>query len=145
MMGGFELNEIDLKTSHQFLQKLFLPISKEKREKGTTTRKKRKKEKRKRREEREEREEGEEEREDGVPNGLVAVDCGAGIGRITFNLLLQYFGKVFLVEQNRLFLEKAKERKDFFGFCDLRCRFVCSSLQDVRFEGLVDLVWVQWV
>jgi protein N-terminal methyltransferase len=37
-----------------------------------------------------------------------ALDCGAGIGRITGNLLTKYFETVDLVEQNPKFLEQAK-------------------------------------
>lgn len=37
-----------------------------------------------------------------------ALDCGAGIGRITGNLLTKFFDKVDLVEQNPKFLEQAK-------------------------------------
>ena len=36
-------------------------------------------------------------------------DCGAGIGRVTKNLLLPLFDTVDLVEQNPDFVEKAKE------------------------------------
>ena len=35
-------------------------------------------------------------------------DCGAGIGRVTKNLLLPLFDTVDMVEQNPDFLEKAK-------------------------------------
>lgn len=37
------------------------------------------------------------------------VDCGAGIGRVTKNLLLPLFDAVDMVEQNPEFLEKAKD------------------------------------
>ena len=36
------------------------------------------------------------------------LDCGAGIGRVTKNLLLPLFDTVDMVEQNPDFLEKAK-------------------------------------
>lgn len=36
------------------------------------------------------------------------LDCGAGIGRITENLLCKHFEYVDLLEQNEKFLEKAK-------------------------------------
>lgn len=42
------------------------------------------------------------------PSRTYALDCGAGIGRITKNLLLNYFKHVDLVEQNSKFVEVAK-------------------------------------
>lgn len=36
-------------------------------------------------------------------------DCGAGIGRVTKNLLLPLFDTVDMVEQNPAFLQKAKD------------------------------------
>lgn len=47
-----------------------------------------------------------------LPNSLSerknALDCGAGIGRITGNLLTRFFDNVDLVEQNPKFLEQAQ-------------------------------------
>ena len=37
-----------------------------------------------------------------------ALDCGAGIGRVSKRVLLPLFSEVDLVEQNQAFLEKAK-------------------------------------
>jgi len=42
------------------------------------------------------------------PSKVFALDCGAGIGRITRNLLIKFFKHVDLVEQNPKFLEVAK-------------------------------------
>lgn len=42
------------------------------------------------------------------PSKTFALDCGAGIGRITKNLLIKHFKHVDLVEQNSKFLEVAK-------------------------------------
>ena len=39
----------------------------------------------------------------------IYLDCGAGIGRVTKNLLLPLFDTVDMVEQNPEFLEKAKD------------------------------------
>ena len=39
----------------------------------------------------------------------LCLDCGAGIGRVTKNLLLPLFDTVDMVEQNPDFLEKAKD------------------------------------
>ena len=43
------------------------------------------------------------------PSNLKAIDCGAGIGRITKHLLVKHFSEVDLVEQNKLFLQKAQD------------------------------------
>lgn len=42
------------------------------------------------------------------PQNMYGLDCGAGIGRVTKNLLMRYLKKVDLVEQNSKFLEAAK-------------------------------------
>lgn len=42
------------------------------------------------------------------PSKAFALDCGAGIGRITKNLLMKFFKHIDLVEQNPKFLEVAK-------------------------------------
>ncbi|GFG29037.1 hypothetical protein Cfor_02069 [Coptotermes formosanus] len=53
-----------------------------------------------------------------------ALDCGAGIGRITKHLLLRFFDKVDLVEQNALFLE---ESKNFIGKCHKVGNLYCAG------------------
>jgi protein N-terminal methyltransferase len=45
----------------------------------------------------------------GGPGNQRALDCGAGIGRITKHLLQRHFLKIDLAEQNPKFLEKAKD------------------------------------
>jgi len=72
-----------------------------------------------------------------------ALDCGAGIGRITKNLLSRYFEKVDLVDQDPKFVEEAKiqlaENKSMG-------QFFCSGLQEFRpEEGKYDVIWMQWV
>ncbi|KAM7441754.1 N-terminal Xaa-Pro-Lys N-methyltransferase 1 [Porites harrisoni] len=74
----------------------------------------------------------------------VALDCGAGIGRVTKNLLLPLFDTVDMVEQNPEFLEKAKdylgEKKDRIG------HFYSTGLQDFKPEaGRYSVIWTQWV
>jgi len=70
-----------------------------------------------------------------------ALDCGAGIGRITTNLLLPLFNTVDLVEQNNSFVEEAK--KSITG--DNIGHFYCSGLQNFQFVEHYDIIWVQWV
>ncbi|KAL9958607.1 hypothetical protein ACROYT_G035646 [Oculina patagonica] len=74
----------------------------------------------------------------------IALDCGAGIGRVTKNLLLPLFDTVDMVEQNPDFLEKAKaylgEKKDRIG------NFFPQGLQDFKpEEGRYSVIWCQWV
>lgn len=72
-----------------------------------------------------------------------AVDCGAGIGRITKHLLQKHFGKVDLVEQCQNFIDRAKE--NFKGSRKIgRC--LCQGLQHFSPEpDTYDVVWCQWV
>ena len=78
-------------------------------------------------------------------DGFAAVDCGGGIGRVTFNLLLEYFGSVDLVEPNGNFLETARQTAAEKGVHE-RCGFMQVPLQEVDFEkGKYDVVWIQWV
>ena len=78
-------------------------------------------------------------------DGFTAVDCGGGIGRVTFNLLLEFFGKVDLVEPNGNFLETARQTAAEKGVHE-RCEFIQFPLQKVELEkGKYDVVWVQWV
>jgi len=72
-----------------------------------------------------------------------ALDCGAGIGRITKELLIRHFQNVDLLEQNSSFLKKAKE-----SINSSRIRnFFCCGLQDFRAGDTIryDLIWIQWV
>ncbi|PVV02812.1 hypothetical protein BB560_002726 [Smittium megazygosporum] len=78
---------------------------------------------------------------------LYALDCGAGIGRVTKNLLSKYFDKVDMVEQNSKFVSEAKTSNlkqltdsgivvNFFNF----------GLQDFTpMPSKYDVIWCQWV
>ncbi|CAB0032053.1 unnamed protein product [Trichogramma brassicae] len=73
-----------------------------------------------------------------------ACDCGAGIGRVTGNLLSRFFNKVDLVEQNPKFLEQAKSylkvSKSKVG------EFYPIGLQDFDPEPKkYNVIWCQWV
>eukprot|EP00124_Ichthyophonus_hoferi_P000745 Ihof_evm5s30 gene=Ihof_evmTU5s30 len=72
----------------------------------------------------------------------VAVDCGAGIGRITKGLLIPLFDHVDIVEVCPKFVEKAK-----INIKDPKMdNFFCMGLQDFNpEEGRYDLIWSQWV
>lgn len=74
--------------------------------------------------------------------GRVA-DCGAGIGRISKNLLIQYFDKVDLVEQDETFCEKARlalQKTDKLG------QIYNVGLQNFEPDNeKYDVIWNQWV
>ncbi|XP_023253684.1 N-terminal Xaa-Pro-Lys N-methyltransferase 1 [Seriola lalandi dorsalis] len=73
-----------------------------------------------------------------------ALDCGAGIGRITKRLLLPLFRTVDLVDVTQEFLDKAK---NYLGEESKRVgHYFCSGLQDfVPESGRYDVIWIQWV
>lgn len=72
-----------------------------------------------------------------------AVDCGAGIGRITKHLLQKHFGKVDLVEQCQNFLDRAKE--NFKGSRKIG-DYLCLGLQHFSPKpNTYDVIWCQWV
>ena len=84
-----------------------------------------------------------------IENGMLhpgtACDCGAGIGRVTKNLLLKHFANVDLVEQTSKFLDEAASEFLNLGL-DSRVNFIPIGLQDFSPEhNRYDLIWCQWV
>lgn len=75
---------------------------------------------------------------------LCALDCGAGIGRITKRLLLPLFKTVDMVDVTDEFLSKAKS---FLGEDGKRIGdYFCCGLQDfVPEPNRYDVIWIQWV
>lgn len=74
-----------------------------------------------------------------------ALDCGAGIGRITKHLLLPMFDKVDMVEQNEQFVEKSK---DYIGpkLYQKVGTAHAVDLQDFAVSANeYDVIWIQWV
>ncbi|XP_070286580.1 N-terminal Xaa-Pro-Lys N-methyltransferase 1 isoform X2 [Myotis yumanensis] len=73
-----------------------------------------------------------------------ALDCGAGIGRITKRLLLPLFRAVDMVDVTEDFLAKAKT---YLGEEGKRVRnYFCCGLQDFSPEpNSYDVIWIQWV
>jgi len=72
-----------------------------------------------------------------------AIDCGAGIGRICKGMLAHVCKEVDLVEQNPLYVEKAKEY--CAGLLSMR-NYWAIGLQDFVFEReAYDVIWIQWV
>lgn len=78
------------------------------------------------------------------PGRDYALDCGAGIGRITKYLLTETFNKVDMVEQNPSFLEKAKV---YLGHKKEKVKnYFPDGLQSFQPLPLnYDVIWIQWV
>uniref|UniRef100_A0A7S0YQQ1 Alpha N-terminal protein methyltransferase 1 n=1 Tax=Polytomella parva TaxID=51329 RepID=A0A7S0YQQ1_9CHLO len=84
---------------------------------------------------------------------LVALDCGAGVGRVTRELLLQLFQEVDLLEPSAHLLDSART-----NLIDNRSRikaparnravhFFCEGLQEHDFSqhpGRYHCIWIQW-
>ena len=73
-----------------------------------------------------------------------ALDCGAGIGRVSKHTLLPLFQSVDLVEQEQKFLDQApvflEEGASKVG------KYICCGLQDfVPQPKHYDVIWCQWV
>ncbi|KAE8582953.1 hypothetical protein XENTR_v10020397 [Xenopus tropicalis] len=75
---------------------------------------------------------------------MYALDCGAGIGRITKRLLLPLFKKVDMVDVTDEFLSKAKS---YLGEEGSRVgNYFCCGLQEFSPEpNRYDVIWIQWV
>jgi protein N-terminal methyltransferase len=69
------------------------------------------------------------------------IDCGAGIGRVTSDVLVNYFSECDLMEQDIKYVEFAKEK--FNKQTKVKSIFL-SSFQDFEFESKYDCIWIQW-
>lgn len=80
-----------------------------------------------------------------------ALDCGAGIGRVSKNLLMPLFEKVDLVEQDPAFAEKARDYCTQDSGSTLGYPQRLGEIHNVglqQFEPIskkYDVVWSQWV
>ncbi|XP_078281983.1 N-terminal Xaa-Pro-Lys N-methyltransferase 1 [Rhinoraja longicauda] len=73
-----------------------------------------------------------------------ALDCGAGIGRITKRLLLPLFKVVDMVDVTEDFLAKAKTHLGEEG--KRVGNYFCRGLQDfIPQPQRYDVIWIQWV
>jgi protein N-terminal methyltransferase len=77
----------------------------------------------------------------------VAVDCGAGIGRVSKMLLLPMFEHVDLVEQSERLIRGARQYIGAQSPLLPKVRnLYCMGLQEFHPpDGSYDLVWIQWV
>ena len=75
-----------------------------------------------------------------------ALDCGAGIGRVSKLVLLPLFNQVDLIDQTKHFIDNAP---NFIGpeLVKKVGKFHCCGLQDFQpsAHGPYDVVWIQWV
>ncbi|KPI93847.1 PREDICTED: alpha N-terminal protein methyltransferase 1-like [Papilio xuthus] len=80
---------------------------------------------------------------DNGPAPNLALDCGAGIGRITKYLLIPNFEKVDVIEPDEKFLNAIA---DFVGDNKSKVETLYKvSLQEFTPEKKYDVVWNQWV
>ena len=70
-----------------------------------------------------------------------ALDCGAGIGRVTEYVLSNFFKEIDLVEKDKKFIEKCKVK--FSGNNKIK-NIYSSPLESFKFEKKYDLIWIQW-
>ncbi|XP_018331576.1 N-terminal Xaa-Pro-Lys N-methyltransferase 1 isoform X2 [Agrilus planipennis] len=80
-----------------------------------------------------------------APKTEHALDCGAGIGRITKCLLSHVFEKVDLVEQNPQFLEAFKNNIEPEISLKIENIFCCGLQNFTPKEEFYDVIWIQWV
>lgn len=77
------------------------------------------------------------------PRRRVALDCGAGIGRVTKRVLMPEYDRVDAVEQDKKFADKIYE---FVGQSPKLGEVFNQGLQEFTPEaGKYDLIWTQWV
>ncbi|EGR29557.1 phosphoethanolamine n-methyltransferase, putative [Ichthyophthirius multifiliis] len=77
----------------------------------------------------------------GLQYGRV-IDCGAGTGRITKELLLKHFQTVDVVDQNPKYIEHMAQEFNSNPQVQL---YITSGLQSLNFTELYDCIWIQWV
>eukprot|EP00179_Madagascaria_erythrocladioides_P019265 CAMPEP_0198331748 /NCGR_PEP_ID=MMETSP1450-20131203/17802_1 /TAXON_ID=753684 ORGANISM="Madagascaria erythrocladiodes, Strain CCMP3234" /NCGR_SAMPLE_ID=MMETSP1450 /ASSEMBLY_ACC=CAM_ASM_001115 /LENGTH=295 /DNA_ID=CAMNT_0044036159 /DNA_START=30 /DNA_END=915 /DNA_ORIENTATION=- len=72
----------------------------------------------------------------------VALDVGAGIGRVAKHVLGPIFREVDLLDSSEQFIEESKRYASDCGNIDRR---ICCPMEDFRPEpGRYQLVWIQW-
>jgi protein N-terminal methyltransferase len=69
------------------------------------------------------------------------IDCGAGIGRVTKSILVNYFKKIDIMEQDEKFVQTCRES---FKDDPLIGNIYQNSLQDFKFEKTYEVIWIQW-
>lgn len=78
-----------------------------------------------------------------APGRRVALDCGAGIGRVTKNLLIPLFQQVDVVEQCTAFTDALRQ---YVGTTSKLGEIYAVGLQEFTPESKkYDIIWAQWV
>ncbi|KAL4439667.1 hypothetical protein ABPG75_002668 [Micractinium tetrahymenae] len=81
---------------------------------------------------------------------LAALDCGAGVGRVTEQLLLQHFHEVDLVEPSAHLIEEARQRLGSRSSAGMpgghrAVNFFQQGLEQHHpLAGRYDVIWLQW-
>ena len=76
---------------------------------------------------------------------LVAADCGAGIGRVSKDLLMHFFQQVDVVEPSEHLLEAARRNLTPTSSGHLAVNFFRCGLEKFEPErGRYDALWIQW-
>jgi protein N-terminal methyltransferase len=70
-----------------------------------------------------------------------ALDCCAGIGRVTQNVLQHYFEEIDMFDQEQRFVNQA--RINLFGNGKVG-KIIKSSLQEFYTNEKYDVIWMQW-
>ncbi|XP_053602494.1 N-terminal Xaa-Pro-Lys N-methyltransferase 1-A-like [Plodia interpunctella] len=77
------------------------------------------------------------------PSTQTALDCGAGIGRITKHVLIPHFNKVDVIEPDEKFI---KEIPEFVGPMKIKLGSLYKlGLQEFIPDKKYDVIWNQWV
>jgi len=76
-----------------------------------------------------------------IKNNKKALDCASGIGRVTEYVLIEFYDKIDLFEQEDNFINKMKEK-----FCNNFHigNIEKNTLQNYIFKCKYDLIWIQW-
>lgn len=69
------------------------------------------------------------------------LDCGAGIGRVTSSVLINYFQECDIMEQNDKFIQTCKIN---FSIEPKVKEIYQSSLQNFEFSKQYNVIWIQW-
>lgn len=86
-----------------------------------------------------------------VPKNVI--EYGAGIGRVSENLLVEYFNDIVVLEQNENFLKKAEENLSKLKLENTKLRFIPASMQafasnpqkyGIESTEKFSAIWIQW-
>ena len=74
-----------------------------------------------------------------MPGKGLALDCGAGIGRVTKTVLKHIFRSVDLLEPSKTQMVEARK------YCPEARKFHHVGLQEFEYREPYDAIWIQWV